>query len=211
MNTTVLALWAFFGYISGSIPFGYLVARAKGVDIRKRGSGNIGGANVARNLGMRYGALVVLLDILKTFIPTYLAVLYADVFTAMIVAMFGLIGAVATPFLGFRGGKGFSAFLGGYLALVIKLNLWGPFAILFTLWISTVILTQMTGLANILTITTAIPVHALPGAEIVLTYVVFSAMVIYYTHRDNIILMLQGKLEEQRFSNKKRSLTMDKV
>lgn len=203
-----LWLWALIGYLSGSIPFGYIVAKLKGVDITRVGSGNIGAANVGRTLGIGYGILVALLDISKTFIPTYLAVVYGNEFTGFVTAMFALIGAVASIFLKFRGGKGFGAFTGGYLALAIATNAWGPIAVLVTLWITIVGFTQMTGLANVVTIITAIPLHAMPATRALLPYIVFGAMVILYTHWDNILLMLEGKLEEQRFSNKKRSITM---
>jgi|GEM_PF-5730682 len=157
-----------------------MLAKAKGYDITKIGSGNIGAANVGRILGLGYGILVALLDISKTFIPTYLAVIYGNEFAGFVTAMFALIGAVASIFLKFRG----------------------------ALWVAIVGFTQMTGLANVVTIITAIPLHAMPATRVLLPYVVFGAMVILYTHWDNILLMLQGKLEEQRFSSKKRSITM---
>ncbi len=203
-----LWIWAVLGYLSGSIPWGYLLAKMKGVDIRKLGSGNIGAANVARNLGMTSGLAVALLDFAKSFIPTYLAATYANLFTAFVVAVFALSGAVASIFLRFRGGKGFSAFTGGYVALALATGVWGPVAVLLTIWVSIVILTQITGLANVVTVISAIPLHAMPFTKSVLPYVVFGAMVIIYTHWDNISLLLSGKLDEQRFFNKKRSIMM---
>jgi len=202
--------WAVLGYVCGSIPWGYIVGRAKGVDITRLGSGNIGGANVARNIGIQYGIVVTVLDILKTFIPTYIAVHYAGIFAGFVAAMFALIGAVATPILRFRGGKGFAAFVGGYLALAAATNAWGPIAVLVTIWVSIVVLTQMTGLANIVSVLAAVPLHAMPSTKAILPYVVFGTMVILYTHWDNILLMMQGKLEEQRFGNKKRSIRMQR-
>ena len=204
-------IWAVVGYLIGSIPWGYIVARVRGVDITKRGSGNIGGANVARNLGMGYGILVVILDMLKGFLPAYAAYVFAGTEYALLAAMFALIGAVFSIFLRFRGGKGFGTLTGGYLALAYVSGVWGPLAVMVTIWASVVILTQMTGLANIVTIIAGIPLHALVASPLMTTYVTFAAIVVLYSHRDNIVLMLQGKLEEQRFSSKKRSITMDKV
>ena len=205
------AIWALIGYVSGSIPWGYIVAKFKGVDITKMGSGNIGGANVARNLGMGYGVLVGILDLLKGFVPAYLAYVYAGTNYALLSAMFAVIGAVFSLFLRFRGGKGFATIMGGYLALAYVSGVWGPLSVLITIWFVVVLLTQMTGLANIVTIIAAIPLNALVASPLMTTYVTFAALVVLYSHRDNIILMLQGKLEEQRFSNKKRSITLDKV
>ncbi len=210
MNLNAL-IWAAIGYLSGSIPWGYLVARTKGVNIRRLGSGNIGGANVARNLGMKYGLLVVLLDLLKGFIPAYVAYAVAGINYALLSAMFAIIGAVFSAFLGFRGGKGFATIAGGYIALAYASGVWGPLMVMLTVWIAVVVLTQMTGLANVVTIISAIPANALVGSHLLVAYVVFAAVVVLYSHRDNIILMLQGKLEEQRFSSKKRSITMNKV
>ena len=63
-----------FGYLLGSIPWGYLISKVKRIDIRKVGSGNIGGTNVIRALGLKWGALVGALDILKGVIPVCLAI-----------------------------------------------------------------------------------------------------------------------------------------
>jgi len=60
-------------YLYGAMPFGYLIALSKGVDIRKIGSGNIGTTNVYRSLGVVFGARTLLLDLSKGFIPSYLA------------------------------------------------------------------------------------------------------------------------------------------
>jgi glycerol-3-phosphate acyltransferase PlsY len=57
------------GYLVGSIPFGVLIARARGVDLRKVGSGNVGATNVVRSVGRGWGYLCFLLDLLKGFVP----------------------------------------------------------------------------------------------------------------------------------------------
>src|ERR1700730_16452295 len=70
MTMIVLFLLAVvLGYLVGAIPFGYLVARWRGVDIFKQGSGNIGATNVGRVLGRRFGILVFLLDFAKGALP----------------------------------------------------------------------------------------------------------------------------------------------
>lgn len=74
MNTTIIVILACItAYLIGSIPFGLLVARAKGINIRQVGSGNIGATNIARNLGWKLGALVGVLDFSKSFLPILLA------------------------------------------------------------------------------------------------------------------------------------------
>jgi glycerol-3-phosphate acyltransferase PlsY len=73
--TLYATLWLVLGFLCGSIPFGYIVARAKGMDIRTVGSGNIGMTNVWRTLGARYGVLVLVLDALKGWLPVFLLML----------------------------------------------------------------------------------------------------------------------------------------
>lgn len=101
-------------YLVGSIPFGLLVGLARGVDVRKVGSGNIGATNVGRILGGRYFALVFALDALKGALPVALAgwVLYREPPEWLHYLMWLLVGAAVllgnlySLFLGFRGGKG---------------------------------------------------------------------------------------------------------
>ena len=74
MNTTLLLIIScLLAYLIGSIPFGFLVARARGINIREMGSGNIGATNITRNLGWKLGALVGVLDFSKSFLPVLLA------------------------------------------------------------------------------------------------------------------------------------------
>src|SRR5262249_61475501 len=74
MNEFVLLLLTALGsYLIGSVPFGYLVARLRGIDIFKEGSGNIGATNVGRVLGRKFGLLVFTLDLLKGAVPVLIA------------------------------------------------------------------------------------------------------------------------------------------
>ena len=101
------------GYLSGSIPFGLLLVRAaRGVDVRERGSGNIGATNVARVAGKGLGALVLVLDALKGALPVLLA--RAVDGTERCRPSWGSPRSWALPplWLGFRGGKGVATALG---------------------------------------------------------------------------------------------------
>ena len=97
-------------YFMGSIPFGLLIGKKMGVEVRGVGSGNIGANNVARNLGKKTGALVLLLDALKAAIPTFVAKMLvsrgdlAIEFLAL-VAIAAIIGHCYPVWLKFRGGK----------------------------------------------------------------------------------------------------------
>jgi acyl phosphate:glycerol-3-phosphate acyltransferase len=123
-------------YLLGSIPFGFLVAKTKGVDIRSVGSGNIGATNAMRVLGKPAGIFVLLLDALKGYAAVAwltLAVLKifnaanADTETLHIIAgIFAVLGHNYTCWLKFKGGKGIATTAGVYLALA-------PWALLIAL------------------------------------------------------------------------------
>ena len=112
-------------YLCGSIPFGYLVARwVRGIDIRTVGSGNLGATNVGRTLGFRYFWLVLLLDLLKGYLPTigfpWLLNRFmgsSPVDLPVLLALAAILGHTFPIYLGFRGGKGVATSLGGVLAL----------------------------------------------------------------------------------------------
>ena len=106
-------------YLSGSVPFGLLVARARGVDVRAVGSGNIGATNVARALGRKTGALVLFLDALKGFLPVF-AVRHFWPGLPLVAAgagLFAILGHVFPIWLKLHGGKGVATGLGVFLAL----------------------------------------------------------------------------------------------
>jgi len=117
-------LFALAAYLLGSVPFGKLVAkRVSHVDITALGSGNIGAANVAREIGLKWGLLTLVLDMLKGFIPVILFSAWAsqmegDYNTALsVVCLSSLLGSQFSLFLRFRGGKGVGTAAGIYLAI----------------------------------------------------------------------------------------------
>jgi glycerol-3-phosphate acyltransferase PlsY len=115
------SLFPVVAYLAGAIPFGLLVGMAKGMDLRTVGSGNIGATNVARNLGMRWGLTVLLLDALKGLLPVLAArlILVDRPSAAMVMALTmvaAVMGHMFTIFLLFRGGKGVATALGVLLA-----------------------------------------------------------------------------------------------
>lgn len=147
-------------FLSGSIPFGYLIARSQGVDIRAAGSGNIGATNVWRVMGKKWGLLCFVLDFFKGLVPSVLmGVLLAQAPAGALgvdhaaglwlsVAVLAVLGHMYTPWLGFKGGKGvatgFGALIGVYpvftFASVVALVVW---IIALKLW-------KMVGLASVI-------------------------------------------------------------
>ena len=142
-----MQLWLcpLFAFLLGSIPFGLLIAKAKGIDIRQHGSGNIGATNVLRVVGKKYGITCLLLDALKGFIPVFLAVnliriagrhqqlqidgleSWAVVMPAgkamlvqslqILTGLAAILGHNYSPWVGFRGGKGIATSAGVIIGL----------------------------------------------------------------------------------------------
>jgi len=106
------------GFVAGAIPFGVLIARRRGVNIKEHGSGNIGATNVARVLGVRDGLIVLLLDASKGALPTFAALRYCG--WPAVVAITGgaaILGHCFSPFLRGKGGKGVATAFGVFLAI----------------------------------------------------------------------------------------------
>jgi len=126
VTPTLLILAA---YLIGSIPFGLLIAKSKGIDIRKHGSGNIGATNVGRVLGKKFFILCFILDALKGALPTLAFGIYTgliageqpiipSVYWWWLAAMVApVMGHMFSIFLGFTGGKGVATGLGSLLAV----------------------------------------------------------------------------------------------
>src|SRR5262245_27706617 len=109
-------------YLVGSIPFGVLFARARGIDLRKGGSGNSGATNAARALGKRIGIVVFLCDAAKGLVPVLLAARFVGPaeggdWAVAAVGAAAFVGHLAPPWLRFRGGKGVATAFGVFLAI----------------------------------------------------------------------------------------------
>lgn len=123
----IYLLTAIGAYLMGSIPFGFLVAKARGVDIRSAGSGNIGATNAMRVLGKPAGIAVLLLDAAKgyaavTFLPLLLIKVLppsspGPVMLPLLAGICAVLGHNYTCWLKFKGGKGIATTAGVYLAL----------------------------------------------------------------------------------------------
>lgn len=144
-------------YLIGGIPFGLIVARMKGVDLRALGSGNVGATNVGRALGRKWGVLVLLLDASKGAACTITAGLLTSRDTTMTVMMRDylwlgtaaacVIGSIAPVYLRFQGGKGVAASLGAVLGIYPYLTYTGLIDLL--LWAVVVKATRYISLGSI--------------------------------------------------------------
>jgi len=184
---------AFVGsYILGSIPFGYIVGKIKGYDIRKEGSGNIGSTNVFRVVGKKEGIFVFILDFLKGFLP----VLYFSNVTVLagILALLGAIaGHMTTPFLRFKGGKGVAAGFGGVVALMPL-----PAVLAFGVWFLLVGIFRRVSVGS-MGAALSLPILYFFLAEPILKSVLFISILIpilvFITHRKNIRKLIRGEEE----------------
>jgi len=188
-----------FGYLLGSIPFGYLICKAKGIDIRKIGSGNIGGTNVIRALGLKWGLVTMVLDILKAVIPVYLAtrILFLDWQIAS-VALTPILGHIFPVWLKFRGGKGMAS----TIAILFLLLDWKILLIWFFVWILVFAVFQIMSFTNLLMISflpLAFWLSSFSLAYLILGWVLF--FLIWWAHRENLKRIKEGI--EPKFKLKK--------
>ena len=188
------------GYVIGSFPTAYVIARLKGVDIFAVGSGNMGANNVARSLGLQYGLLVWAGDGLKGVLAVLLArwlvpdhQAAASVIAAVTVVAGHNWSFLATLITGsLRGGKGAATFSGTFIllapTLVVALVLGlGTLIVLITRYVSLGVLTAVAaagiGIVILVILGTLDPVYSL--------YLLVCAM-IFYRHRSNITRLLSG-------------------
>ena len=185
-------------YLLGSIPVGLVLARLKGQDPRKVGSGNIGATNVMRAAGKTLGIITLLGDILKGLIPTGLAILYglSPVFVVAI-GLAAFLGHLFPVYLRFKGGKGVATALGVFLALE-------PVAIpiLLVVFIAVLLAWRYVSLGSLVG-TALMPVLLLlfsAPAEYVLGSLIVGVL-IYWKHRENIRRIMTGT--ESKFTSKR--------
>jgi glycerol-3-phosphate acyltransferase PlsY len=190
-------------YLVGSIPSAYLAGKARGVDLRAHGSGNLGATNVARVLGTRTGILVFVADVLKGFLPVWILPRYLDASNLELWAvLFGaaaIIGHVKPIFLGGKGGgKGVATASGVFLALAFV-----PLLIAQAVWALVFYFTRYVSLASLIG-AVILPIAILtwwrdPLSPVFLASLIVAAFV-FWTHRANIGRLRRG--EEHRFVKK---------
>ncbi len=205
-GSAIIALVA--AYLIGALPFGLLISRARGVDIRQVGSGNIGATNVFRCVGKPWGVLVFALDLLKGLWPTLLFPGWAGITGGEAsVAYFGLACGVATiighnwpVYLKFKGGKGVATTTGVLLAVSLPAMLVGLAA-----WALTFLTTRYVSVAS-LAAAAAVALSAwlwrlppFPTVPLVLTAL---AALVFWRHRVNLQRLRAGT--EHRFVLKRK-------
>ena len=183
MNVVEIAL---LSYLMGSIPFSYIIPKLKGIDIRKVGSGNVGATNVSRALGAYYALLCGALDVAKAYLACYLASIYGA--SVPVAGLFAMLGHVFSVFLGFRAGKGVSTFFGFLLFVDWKIAL-----ILLGMAAVGIAETKIVSINSLSVAIWAPMLLAIFGhIESALAAVAMAAL-IFYTHKENVKRLAQGR------------------
>lgn len=184
-----IALLIPFAFILGSIPFGIIIAKVMGIDLKKIGSGNIGATNVLRSLGKGPAALTLLGDILKgtaaVAIGRYLSVGPAY---EGIIGLSAILGHNFSLFLGFKGGKGVATSIGVLL-------IYSPQVAIFTLiiWVMVVLMTRYSSLGAIVAFgLLPVNVFLVDYSEIKLIISALITLLILLRHIGNIERLIRG-------------------
>ena len=206
-TAAIIAGWVLVGYLAGSIPFGWLIGKMRGVDIREHGSKNIGATNCGRVCGWPWGVLAFTLDVVKGFAPVYVAALLMPGFMrdadsrglwlALVgIAFSPILGHLFPVWLGFKGGKAVATSLGVLLGLPI---LWWAGLAALGVWI------VVTGLTRYVSVGSTAAALALLGiylcverakawdAYLPITVFVFLVVVLVIVrHRSNYARLVKG-------------------
>ena len=209
-----IGLIAVAAYLLGSVPFGLLIAKAHGKDLRAIGSGNIGATNVSRALGKKWGYFCFLLDVLKGLIPMLAAgkVIHSEpgnieLSMWLAVGCAAILGHIFPVYIGFKGGKGVATSFG------VALGLWPYFTICsviaFVIWAGVVLVWRYVSLASIAA-SVAFPsmlflaIVLTPGWAIanlwpLLIAAIVIPVVVILLHKENIKRLIAGT--ENKISN----------
>jgi len=187
MNPGVIVLVAIASYFLGTIPSAIVVARAKGVDITSFGSGNPGASNVGRALGLKYFAVVFVIDVAKGAIPTLLLIGYRP--AAYICGAAAILGHIFPITRKFKGGKGVATGAGVMLPLF-------PLIMVICLlsWFALMKLSKKAALASVLVVPLSLILIVTIGNRDAWEFFAFIgiALLIEVRHVSNIKRMLSG-------------------
>lgn len=184
-----IALLIPFAFILGSIPFGIIIAKVMGIDLKKIGSGNIGATNVLRALGKGPAALTLLGDILKGTVAVAIG-RYLSVGPAYegIIGLSAILGHNFSLFLGFKGGKGVATSIGVLL-------IYSPQVAIFTLiiWVMVVLMTRYSSLGAIVAFgLLPVNVFLVDYSEMKLIISALITLLILLRHIGNIERLVRG-------------------
>jgi glycerol-3-phosphate acyltransferase PlsY len=194
-------------FLLGSIPFGYLMGKSQGLDLRQHGSGNIGATNVWRVMGKTWGTAAFVLDFIKGVLPLLLLgwLVPEDGSAAMgwirvVTGLASILGHNYTPWLGFKGGKGIATSAGVLLMLVP----WA-FGVVVVTWVILFFSMRYVSVASI-GAAVSLPIAGFffyRGQWAVISFSVLAGVMAVLRHKANIVRLLDGT--ESRFTKKTES------
>jgi len=179
-----------FAFLAGSIPTGLMIAKAKGIDIRSTGSGNIGATNVMRSVGKESALFTLIGDIAKGALPVVIGILLKlPQMELAVVGLAAILGHNFSIFLKFRGGKGVATSLGVLLA-------YSPYVGLFTaiVWLM-VMKWSKTSSLSALAAFAALPIIflVLDNNALNIIFALVITVLIFIRHADNIKRLAKGQ------------------
>lgn len=210
-----LASFAIGAFLIGGIPFGLIIGKLNGKDVRKEGSCNIGATNVTRVVGKWWGKLCFLLDFLKGALPVTAAVLMngneSYGILPAVTAFMVVAGHIWPVYLKFKGGKGVATAAGAFLPLS-----WAALVTALLVWVLVFLTTRYVSLASIsAAVIFAIAavvfyilfpnIGLIPGVKLgqaCLVPIVLLSVLTVVKHKSNIVRLLNGT--ENRFEKKKK-------
>ena len=196
-------IWIIFSFFCGSIPFGVIIAKKfKGIDPRTDGSKNPGTTNVARLCGLPCGILTLLGDILKGFIPVWIAINFImdptqtfAIWFPSVTALAAVLGHIYSPFLGFSGGKGVATTIGVLIPFAIKPLLFSVLCCLVGIGV-----TGYVSIGSLLLICTLPIFYLIFGYINLLPVSIVFLLLVTFTHRKNIQRIAKGEEKSWRKS-----------
>ena len=182
-------LWALLlGFALGSVPFGLLLTKAAGLgDVRDIGSGSIGATNVLRTGNKGLAAATVLLDAAKGAVPVLIAAhFWAG--TEGVAAVAAVTGHCFTPWLKFKGGKGFATAAGALLALA-----WPVMLVCAGIWALALAVSRISSVSSLVTVGLAPLVARFTGYPEIIWPLAIIAAIVFVQHRANIARLMEGE------------------
>ncbi|OHD54776.1 MAG: acyl-phosphate glycerol 3-phosphate acyltransferase [Spirochaetes bacterium GWF1_51_8] len=205
MSIEILIAVTAAAYLFGSIPFGLIYSKMRGVDIRKVGSGNIGATNVGRQFGFWGGFVpIFILDCLKGAIPVLIVRLIGTVaadldLSMMIVGMASILGHLFPVYVKFKGGKGVATAAGVFLVIAPI-----PCAIAIGVFLLLYLITKVVAIGSIVA-AIALPITIVilePHRTVVMVVTIAAALLIIVMHRSNIAKLISGKKDGDKSAEK---------
>lgn len=194
-------------YLLGSVPFGQIIAKIHGKDLRTIGSGNIGATNLSRALGKKWGYFCFFLDVAKGLVPMLAAIRIfstppttGELAAALAVGLAAILGHIFPVYLKFKGGKGVATSFGVALGLWPYYTVCSMFA--FMVWTAVVLIWRYISLASIAAsisfpIVLALGIVLIPGWQIerlwpLIVAAIAIPVLVTIRHKENIRRLLAG-------------------